>query len=412
MYEKIKMKLIEYLSKLLLKTAIGIFILLSNQLFAQVELTSEMMEEYAFRFSIDEENNLSQDAKEKWISYIGENQFIGLAEIHRSVQKSKFTDAILSVLKEKGFNNFALEVGPNSADILSEFSNSNNFKEEIRTINKEYGRKNKPPIIFVNKKQDAVFIQKAFDLQYDIWGLDQEYIYAPEMLFDRLYGLQENPTNSQKTYYKDAKKLISKYRFRSKVRGTNLSCWYQSNQIINTCLDALGGTPEADKIISDLRESWDIYCKSATGVGSNQQRANYMKHNFESYYSSQEESMPKVFLKFGGVHLTRGVSPFRVDDLGKFLTEKAKENETGFLSIRQMVAYRNGKSLIGKSGWESVGMFLELGKMDKWTVVDLRPLSEKLIKGLIKTNEKYTDEIISYDLLLLPPNDSFDKVNY
>ncbi|WP_194778648.1 hypothetical protein [Pararhodonellum marinum] len=137
-----------------------------------------------------------------------------------------------------------------------------------------------------------------------------------------------------------------------------------------------------------------------------------MKQNFESYYRSQEELKPKVFLKLGSVHLTRGISPFRVDDLGKFLTEKAEENETGFLSIRQMVAYRNGKSLIGKSGWESVGMFLELGKMDKWTVVDLRPLREKLIKDLIKTNEKYTFEILSYDLLLLPPNDSFDKVNY
>lgn len=406
------MKLIEYLGNQLLKIFFGIFILLSNQLFSQVELTSEMMEEYAFRFSIDKDNNLNKEAQEKWISFIGENQFVGLAEIHRSTQKSIFTDAILDVLKGKGFDNFALEVGPNSADILSEFSNSDNFKEEIRTLNRQYGRRNKPPIIFVNKKQDAVFIQKAFDLEYNIWGLDQEFIYATEMLLDRLYGLQENPTNSQKTYYEEAIKIVRKYRFRNKVRGTNLSCWYQSNQIINNCLDSLGGTPEADKIISDLRESWDIYCKSATGKGSNQQRANYMKQKFESYYSSQEESKPKVFLKLGSVHLTRGISPFRVDDLGKFLTEKAEENETGFLSIRQMVAYRNGRSLIGRSGWESVGMFLELGKMDKWTVVDLRPLREKLIKGLIKTNEKYTFEILSYDLLLLPPNDSFDKVNY
>lgn len=406
------MKLFEYLGNQLLKIVFGIFILISNQLFAQVELTSEMMEEYAFRFSIDEENILSKEAQEKWISYIGDNQFVGLAEIHRSVQKGIFTDAILGVLKEKGFDNFALEVGPNSANILSEFSNSDNFNEEIRTINRHYGRRNKPPIPFVNKKQDAVFMQKAFDLGYNIWGLDQEYIYAAEMLLDRLYGLQETPTNSQKTNYEDAKKLIRKYRFRNKVRGTYLSCWYQSNQIINTSLDALGGTPETDKIISDLRESWDIYCKSATGVGSNQQRANYMKQNFESYYSSQEESKPKVFLKLGNIHLTRGISPFRVDDLGKFLTEKAEENETGFLSIRQMVAYRNGKSLIGKPGWESVGMFLELGKKDEWTVVDLRPLREKLINDVIKTNEKYTFEILSYDLLLLPPNDSFDKVNY
>lgn len=406
------MKSIKNVGNLLVKTFFVISILLSSQLFAQVELTSEMMEEYAFRFTIDEENSLSQNAKEKWISYIGDNQFVGLAEIHKSVQKSVFTTAILSVLNEKGFNNFALEMGPNSAKILNEFANSSSIKNDIRSLNRYYGKRNKPPIIFINKKYDALFIQKAFDLDYNIWGLDQEFVYAPEMLLDRLLALQTKPNSQQKACYDEAKKMIKKYGFRKKVNGEFLACWYQSNQLINDCLDALGGIPETEKIVADLRESWDIYCKSATGGGSNQQRANYMKQNFEYFYNTQEESKPKVFFKFGSVHLTRGISPFGVDDLGKFLIQKAEDNGTGFLSIRQMVAYRNGKSLIGKSGWESVGMFLQLGKKDEWTVVDLRPLREQLINNLIKTNEQYTFELLSYDLLLLPPNDSYDKVNY
>lgn len=176
-------------------------------------------------------------------------------------------------------------------------------------------------------------------MDFDIWGLDRGFVYVPEMLLDRQFSLQVNPTSAQKTCYEDAKKLIRKNRFKNKVKGTYQACWYQSNQIINDCLDTLGGTSEAYKIIADLRASWDIYFKSASGLSSNQPKANYMEQNFEAYYNTQSESKPKVFLKFGSVHLIRGISPFGVDDMGKFLTEKAKKNNTGFLSIRQMLPY-------------------------------------------------------------------------
>lgn len=48
-------------------------------------------------------------------------------------------------------------------------------------------------------------------------------------------------------------------------------------------------------------------------------------------------------------------------------------------------------------------------KKTEWIVVDLRSLREKLKKGEIATNEIYTYELLNYDLLLLPPNDRFDK---
>ena len=164
------------------------------------------------------------------------------------------------------------------------------------------------------------------------------------------------------------------------------------------------------KIINDIKISWDIYCKHSQG-GSNQLRANYMKNNFENYLVKYGNKS-KVFTKLGGVHLTRGISPFRVDDLGKYLTEKSANSNDGFLTIRHLIAYRNGKSNIGKSGWKTVDMFLELGRKDQWTVVDLRPFREMLEKGEIKTNKKFTFELNSYDILLISPDDQYPKVNY
>lgn len=396
------------------KLLLAILILLSNQSIAQMNLTPELLDKHAFRFSINSKNSFSDSAQIKWKTWIGDNQFVGLAEVHNSKQLSLFSTALLTLLSEHGFKNFALELGPNSANILSEYaSNSMDLGEKINELNNQYGKNSvyKTPLIFVNKRTDALFMNKASKLGYRFWGLDQEYAFSYEMLLDRLYSLQPNPGPEQLALYEDAKDLLQKNIYKDKVKGQPIYCWYQSNKTINDYLDSFKEDLRAKKIVVDIRESWDIYCKSASGIGSNQQRADHMKQNFKSYYA-ESEAITKVFLKLGGVHLTHGLSPFGVEDMGKFLHETAAKNNTGFLSIRHLIAYRNGKSNIGKSGWKSVSMFLELGRKDKWTIVDLRPLREQLINGSITTNKKYSYELLNYDLLLLSPDDQYDKPNY
>lgn len=373
-----------------------------------------MLDRHATRFSINSDNTFSEDVQEKWDSWIGDHQFVGLAEVHNSKQLSFFTTAMLTLLSDKGFDHFALELGPNSAEILNEFaSDSPELGAKIKEINHQYGKNSiyKTPLIFVNKEADAVFMNQAVKLGYDFWGLDQQYAHSYEMLLDRIYSLHPNPDEELQDLYRDAKDLIQKAIFKSKMDGQSVYCWYQSNQTINDFLNKSASQPGAEKIVADMRESWDIYCKSATGKGSNQQRANYMKKNFDAYYASNE-AIPKVFLKLGGVHLTQGRSPFGVDDMGKYLHEKVAQNNTGFLSIRHLISYRNGKSNIGKSGWKSVTMFLELGRKDQWTAVDLRPFRKQLQEGAISTNDKYAYELMNYDILLISPDDQYDKANY
>lgn len=398
----------------MMKRFIAIILLSSNLAIAQENLTSDLLESQAFRFAIGDDLLLPENASMKWENWIEGNQFVGLAEVHNSRQLSLFTTALLTVLEEQGFNNLALELGPNTSEVLNEYAaNSSTLGEQIRDINNRYGTSSvyKTPFIFINKQSDALFVNRAAELGFTFWGLDQEYAYSYEMLVDRLYLLEPNPSDTQQELYSNTKELLQKRMFKSKVGGQPTYCWYQTNQTINDYLDSFEGNPTAEKMIADMRESWDIYCKSATGVGSNQQRANHMKDNFEDYYA-KSAPLPKVFLKLGGVHLTHEKSPFGVDDMGKFLQEKASQNDTGFLSIRHLIAYRNGKSNIGKSGWTAVSVFLELGRKDQWTAVDLRPFRKQLQEGLIIANEKYTYELMNYDILLISPDDQYDKPNY
>ncbi|MEO9870195.1 hypothetical protein [Ekhidna sp.] len=371
-----------------------------------------MMESSAVRFSLSEQHEINGAAKEQWTNWIADNQFVGLAEVHNSAQLSFFTKGILQVLKERGFENFAVEIGPNSAAVIQDITrNPSETSENIQQYSRRYAKSRKPLFVFFDKIEDSNFAEEASRLGFNLWGLDQEYLYSYEMHLDNIHKLAQNPTPEQEAYEK-AKALIHKNIFKNKVSGQSVFCWYQSNEIINTYLKMMESNTKAKVIIDDMRESWDIYCKSATGQGSNQQRANYMKKNFKTYYEDSEEGNPKVFLKLGGIHLTHGRSIFGVDDMGKFLTETAKTSNVGFLSIRHLIAYRNGKSNVGKSRWKSTSLFLELGRKDQWTAIDLRPFKEMMQNGEIKVSKDIEFELNSYDILLLSPNDQYPKPNY
>ncbi len=385
----------------------------SHSLQAQQQLTPELLEANCVRFSLNDQGSLPQDSWAQWQEWISGNQFVGLAEVHNSAQLSYFTKALLPVLREDGFQHFALEIGPHSASILEDISAiPAEVGSNIRAYNRMYGNKRKTPFVFVDKQEDIAFVEQAALLDFKFWGLDQEFAFSYEMHLDNLQNLISQPSNELKKAYQDAKELVRKNILKRKVNGEPTYCWYLSDPVIAKYFEQLENEPKAQKVIEDLKESWDIYCKSATGQGSNQQRANYMKANFESYYKDTEQKRPKVFLKLGGVHLTHGRSQFRVEDIGKFLTDRVANEEQGFLSIRHLIAYRNGKSNVGKKGWLGTSLFLEIGSKEQWTAVDLRPFRKMLEAGTLQTSEGIAFELRSYDILLISPDDQYPKVNY
>lgn len=384
-----------------------------HNLTAQQQLTPELLEANCFRFSLNEQGDIPDDAKKQWMEWISGNQFVGLAEVHNSAQLSYFTKALLPVLKQDGFHHFALEIGPHSASILENISaNPSEAKTNIQAYNRTYGKKQKTPFVFVDKQEDALFVSQAAALNFRFWGLDQEFAFSYEMHLDHMHGLLVKPSPAVETAYQRAKTLIRKHIFKNKVDGQSVFCWYLNNETINTYFDLISDNWEVNKVIEDLRASWDIYCRYATGKASNQRRANYMKSTFESYINQTEEKDPKVFLKLGGVHLTHGLSQFRVDDMGKYLTERVANKERGFLSIRHLITYRNGKSNVGKKAWQSTSLFLEIGSKEQWTAVDLRPFRKMLEAGTLQTSVGIAFELRSYDILLISPNDQYPKVNF
>lgn len=390
----------------------------SNEPFAQAYMVAEDFAPHRTYFTLTDDHQIDAQGQAFLQKVIGNNQFIGLAEVHQSQQLSYFTVGLLDVLQRNGFGHFALEIGPYSAEVLQAASAEPNLtSKHLRDLNHTYGKKAFPkiPIVFVDKIADALFVQRASELGFKFWGLDQEFAYSYEMHLDSLYALIKPMNEETHDLYIQSKEILRKAIFKSKIQGITKNCWLRAEPTINAFLEKCKGTAKADGMVAALRTSWDIYCKNETSLPSNQIRADYMKSNFDSLYhiaSSEGDSLAKVFVKMGGVHLTHGKSIFGVHDIGEHLSNLAEDNHTGFLSIRHLSMFHNGKNLIGKSGWEGLELLMSLGSKEQWTLVDLRPLRKKLEMGELKADPKVSFDIYNYDLLLIPPDDSDAISNY
>lgn len=391
------------------------FAMCISTLHAQRQLTINDVKKHTQYFSISNDFEISENTKNFFAQEAKENQFIGIAEVHQSEQLSYFTTSLLPILKTKGYHNFALEIGDYSASILEDLSKNPSLTSiKLKSLNNRYGKNKFPyiPFIFVDKKADALFIEEASKLNYNLWGIDREFEFSYLMHLDKMYSISKK-SKEIKIAYANARKLMKKVVFKDKVSGQSKYCWLLNESKINNFFDLVSEDKNVSNYVLEIKNSLKIYCRFVTGKGGSNARAKYMRKKFDSLYNSAKikNQLPKVLVKLGGVHLTHGKSQYNRYDVGKHLHEKAKENNTGFLAIRHVYRYRNGKDQVGKKGWKNTSFLMQLGKKEKWTMIDLRPLKKMLKESVIKVDKGTAWEIKSYDLFLISPNDSKGKIN-
>lgn len=385
--------------------------------FAQKDLESKDFKEFNTYFKLSKNHEIVGKTRKKLKKILSEAQFVGLAEVHQSQQLSYFTKGFLELLSEDCFKDFALEMGPYSAQILQNISSTSvNTSKKIQALNHKYGKNDFPkiPLIFADKKEDAIFIETASERTFKFWGLDQEFEYSYVMLLDNIYNQVKNKTSEIKNLYLKSKKVLSDVNFQYKKDGIVKNCWLIENDIIQKFFNKIDYDENIKNYIDALKITWDIYCKASSGKNSNQQRADYMKSNFEKMYkkASKTKQLPKVFIKLGSLHLTHTTSPLGVNDIGKYIHDKAQNNGSKFLSFYHLTRFKDGKDLIHTKEWKNTALVLSLEKKNKWTLIDLRPIRKRINSGELKTTDIIAYGVNAYDFALISPDDTNGKLNY
>ena len=328
---------------------------------------------------------------------IQNSQFINYGEIHGSKEISLITKALMRSLAQNGFRYFALEVGPHSADVLSQLSsNPKKTVESLYAFNSGYsvnaGEETAIPIPFFEYVSDAEFLQEARLYKMQLWGLDQEYYYSAFFLMDELVKTVKNTSKEAKV--KQLKLQTQQVMFKHFIAEVQekiedpFPLILKEQSVLNFFNAFDNDNTKAQAIIKDLKITWDIY--SRWRRGSHQDRISYMRNNFLKNYDAAvvRGETPKVFTKIGSLHAPKAFSNGAYD-IGFLTQELAEKNGTKSTSINTWVPFsKTDKGIVENvnryNSYRRYSTFLKLAKQDEYAIIDLRKIRKDFVDGKIE----------------------------
>ena len=391
------------------------------------EIDSAYIAKRVINFTL-ENNKISPKGIATFVNMFQNSQFVVFGEKHNSKQTALLTNALIPIMHKLGYNNICFEVGPYSAKKLTELSTPhNNTVKNLYDFNNEFGYPefNRRPIPFFSGIEDAEFLKTASEYNMNIIGLDQEHIYSAKFLFNELLKLaNNNPKIHEITASKIKADSIVNYwlAIDKQTNGKqDVFTTLLNDDDINKFFDSFSSKDTvAFKIIEDLKISWDIYSHWQT---SHLDRVSYMRNNFLKHYQqiTKNKNESKFFLKFGQAHASQQLSNGAYD-LGYFVNEIAKSNNTKSVNINSWIRFqKRGDSIVDNSirrTYSRLGMFIGFGKIDEYTMIDLKSIRNDVQNGIISlpNNGDYTtlepngSLFLKYSLDLRSLTDSYSSI--
>lgn len=373
-----------------------LFLFTISATYAQ-EITKAELTKTAKSFKLDTiTHQLSGDGFEFLKDEMKVNQNFMLGEYHNSSLISKFTQSLFPYLKAANYKVWITEISPTSVRKLNSFLDGKNFTKNITDFTAKYG-KNNDAIPFFSSPADFEMLQASRNDGFELWGLDQHYFGGFQFVMDDIYNSYdaktklENPTLLQDAGKPDGDAAFSK-------------------------LFDLSKNKLAQNIKKEMLESIAIYTDYSAGkyYQNNTARSLLMKTNFYNYYTdyvNTKKVEPKAFFKLGSNHISKGLSPLGILDLGDFIDQFSEIKNQKSIHIQLCYRFELDKNVMTdmlNAGDYPIEL-LELFKENEWIILDLRPLKAKLYNQQLKKEPKIElskemiDCIKQFDVLILSP---------
>ncbi len=364
--------------------------------FAQ-EITKAELVKTAKTFTLDTISyKLSGEGFEFLKAEMKTNQNFLLGEYHNSSLVSKFTQSLFPVLKASNYKVWVTEISPTSVRKLNSFLDSKDFTKNITDFTTKYV-KNNDAIPFFSSFPDFEMLQASRNNEFELWGLDQHYFGGFQFVMDDIYnGYDAKIKLEYPTLIQDASKPDGDLAFSK--------------------LFDLSKNKLAQSIKKEMLESIVIYTDYSAGkyYQNNTVRSKLMKTNYNSYYTNYlntKKIEPKAFFKFGSNHISKGLSPLGILDLGDFINQLSQMKNQESIHIQLCYRFELDKNVMTDrltSGDYPIEL-LELYKENEWVVLDLRPFQAKLYNEQLKKvpkielSKEMIDCIKQFDVLILSP---------
>ena len=312
-------------------------------------------------------------------------QFTLVGEQHAVADIVRLATTLQAALQAHGYNHAAYEVGPVATRRAERLIRDGAGKLEAEAAQ----RPDRFLYPFLGLVEEVTLARQIVERSRAkapvLWGLDQEFIGAGRIVADRLGELARTDAQVRAV---DA--------FSAAVDADAFLLGGAPPSTFDALAAAFGGgdrnDAEARRIVDEVILSNAIYAPFTGRGGSvydaNLKRETYMKTNFVEQFRAAEKRdgrPPRVFMKFGGNHMMRGLSTTDVQSLGNFISEWG--HARGFASVSIMVDckggeqrdFRSGKAVPCESMAAGPGTLLGDAAADTGiTLFDLRPLRGKV----------------------------------
>jgi hypothetical protein len=340
------------------------------------------------------------------------SQFLLVGEQHGIAEPAIFTEALFREAIKYQFSYLAIETDP---FVAKELENTIlDSQESVLGFIKTYPG----GVPFYNTQEDLKLLRTAVNLSASnesvLWGVDQVFIGAPRLLFNRLMEIAQDAKAGQlaKEYYEKAQSAFLKF-IETGDPGNLIMVQLNENDFHNL-YSAFGtdSSQESVKMINGLKESQEIYSLWMQGkhYDNNYTRIRLIKRQFLNYYRQalQNQNLPRVVLRFGSTHAMRGLSIYDQFDLGNLVFELAEMNEMEAISFKITGIKGSSQGFMGPpesfDNTDSINPAILESLADNapdegWVLLDLRPL-RKLPTRVI---QPVRELIHSYDFWILVP---------
>lgn len=336
----------------------------------------------------------------------------GIAEIPQLVA------SLFQIGYDEGYRHLCVEISPLMAKKATHIISNDGFPEFQHII-----KENPLLIPFYGWAEDAQLLETVFKLApqelhpYLLWGLDQEFLFSTEYLLKELLTM---------TSHEATRAIVNDLILKGQeLQQANIPSMFALQGVDLTPLKvAYEAHPDALDIVVSLEKSFRIYHHYFRGSQgeldyfyyNNLDRERLMKVNFAHYYrdaQKQSGSSPKVMLRFGETHASRGLSRTKVYSLTNFVAELAEFDGHEIFNILIIAGQgTQTRSIEGVHQAEFITKewlqpLVDVAIKEDWALFDFRPLRPILSSQIVDELSSQLEALFwRYDALLILNNSS------
>ena len=261
-------------------------------------------------------------------------RYVMIGEDHLSREIPQFATGICRIMAPAGLRTFAVESGPEVADMVNGELRRPDRSDRIAA----FLRAHPHAVAFQDSRDESDMAAQCAQMagaQFRLWGLDQEFLGSGGYLLERMLAANPGP------HARGAIEALLAFDRTSSAKAL------ASRSIVDLFLIQVTDRQMADAaaaiaqdggervraLFDGLAETRAIYLgQDFNGFSSNGQRARLMKRTLLRYLDAGPQPGPILF-KFGAVHAAKGFNALGQRDLGNFVAERADGEGTSSLHI-------------------------------------------------------------------------------